>query len=80
MKYGYLSLLAGAASLVALPAQAQQASCGFFQRLFGQCGSVGGGTHTVPEIDVSSGLLAVAAVAAALAFAWERYRRAKANG
>jgi hypothetical protein len=30
----------------------------------------------VPEIDASTGLIAVAAVAAALALAWERRRRA----
>lgn len=32
--------------------------------------------HSVPEIDASAGLLAVAAVLAILAFAWERRRRA----
>ena len=31
----------------------------------------------VPEIDASSGLLAVAAVATVLLFVWERNRRAK---
>ncbi|WP_370162927.1 VPEID-CTERM sorting domain-containing protein [Limimaricola soesokkakensis] len=31
--------------------------------------------HAVPEIDASSGLLAVAAVAAMLIFAWERNRK-----
>ncbi|MDP2087123.1 MAG: VPEID-CTERM sorting domain-containing protein [Gemmobacter sp.] len=41
-------------------------------------GSTGGGTTTpvaVPEIDGSTALLAVAAIVAALAFAWERNRR-----
>ena len=32
--------------------------------------------HSVPEIDASAGLLAVAAVLAILAFVWERNRRA----
>lgn len=39
----------------------------------------GGGSTTpaaVPEIDASTGLLALAAVAAALLFVWERRRRA----
>lgn len=40
----------------------------------------GGGGNTppaaVPEIDASTGLLALAAVAAALLFVWERRRRA----
>jgi hypothetical protein len=32
--------------------------------------------YTVPEIDASAGLLAVAAVLAVMAFVWERNRRA----
>lgn len=32
--------------------------------------------HSVPEIDASAGLLAIAAVLAITAFAWERRRRA----
>ena len=32
--------------------------------------------YSVPEIDATTGLLAVAAVLAVLAFAWERRRRA----
>lgn len=32
--------------------------------------------HSVPEIDASAGLLAIAAVLAVLAFVWERRRRA----
>ena len=40
----------------------------------------GGGSHrppisSVPEIDASSGLLAIAALVAVLALAWERSRR-----
>ncbi|MDP3263168.1 MAG: VPEID-CTERM sorting domain-containing protein [Tabrizicola sp.] len=31
--------------------------------------------HSVPEIDASAGLLAIAAVLAIMAFAWERRRR-----
>jgi len=34
--------------------------------------------NTVPEIDASSGLLALAAVGAALLFAWERRRTGRA--
>lgn len=37
-----------------------------------------GNPHGVPEIDVSAGLLAVAAVAAALVLAWEVTRRRRA--
>lgn len=32
--------------------------------------------HSVPEIDASAGLLAIAAVMVILAFVWERNRRA----
>lgn len=39
----------------------------------------GGGHHgtptSVPEIDASTGLLAIAALVAIMAFAWERRRR-----
>lgn len=35
-----------------------------------------GPVHSVPEIDASAGLLAIAAVVAILAFVWERKRRA----
>lgn len=38
-------------------------------------GGGGGGPVVVPEIDASTGLLAIAAVFAALAFAWELRRR-----
>ncbi|UWR60361.1 VPEID-CTERM sorting domain-containing protein [Phaeobacter inhibens] len=38
-------------------------------------GNGNGGGQTVPEIDVSAGLLAVAAVAAALLLTWELRRR-----
>jgi CHASE1-domain containing sensor protein len=31
--------------------------------------------HSVPEIDASAGILAVAAVLAVMAFVWERQRR-----
>lgn len=62
-----------AALFAALPAHAQ--SCGPFARLLGLCRPPSGAPVEVPEIDVSSGLLAVAAVTAALAFAWERRRR-----
>ena len=36
----------------------------------------GNGVHSVPEVDASAGLLAIAAVLAILAFVWERNRRA----
>ncbi|WP_101068252.1 VPEID-CTERM sorting domain-containing protein [Roseovarius salinarum] len=45
-----------------------------FDYFFGG-GQTGGATHAVPEIDASSGLLAVAAVLAAVALAWELKRR-----
>ena len=35
-----------------------------------------GTTYSVPEIDASSGLLALAAIGAAMLFAWERRRKA----
>lgn len=38
-------------------------------------GNGNGGSQTVPEIDVSAGMLALAAVAAALLLAWELRRR-----
>lgn len=38
-------------------------------------GNPGGNAVSVPEIDASAGLLAVAAVATALLFIWERRRR-----
>jgi hypothetical protein len=39
-----------------------------------------GPVANVPEIDAASGLAALAAVCAALAFAWERRRRAREDG
>lgn len=39
-----------------------------------------GATASVPEIDASTGLMAMAAVAVALLFAWERRRRMNRNG
>jgi hypothetical protein len=41
----------------------------------GSGGEWSGQTASVPEIDASAGLLALAAVGAALLFAWERRRR-----
>lgn len=40
--------------------------------------SSGGVTHNVPEIDAGAGLLAVAAIAAAVVLAWELRRRKRA--
>ena len=44
---------------------------------WGSSGGSGGSTTpvAVPEIDASTGLLAMAAIAAAMLFAWERRRR-----
>lgn len=70
-------LIAATAIMSALPAYAQ--SCGAFSRLLGLCRPPSGTPVAVPEIDVSSGLLALAAVAATLAFVWERRRRARAR-
>ncbi len=39
-------------------------------------GGMKGKRHSVPEIDASAGLLAIAAVLAIMAFVWERNRRA----
>lgn len=72
-------------SATAIPAFAQDAAAS--GGLLGGIGGLLGGlldpllpgnspASSVPEIDASSGLLAVAAVLAALAFAWERKRRA----
>lgn len=49
---------------------------GWLCRRYGiNCDSGGSATTNVPEIDVSSGLLAVAALAATLALVWEIKRR-----
>lgn len=55
----------------ALSASAQ----GFWDRVCHLHRGYCGGGHNVPEIDASSGLLAVAAVAAMLALMWELRRR-----
>lgn len=75
----------GATIATAIPALAQDASPSS-GGLFGGIGDLLGGllnpflpstpSTAVPEIDASSGLLAIAALLAALAFAWERKRRA----
>ena len=57
----------------AAAASAQSYSSDFCSSYGDYCN--GGGTTNVPEIDVSSGLLAVAAVAAMLALVWEIRRR-----
>lgn len=41
----------------------------------GTSGSTGGTTASVPEIDASAGLLALAAVVVVMLFVWERKRR-----
>lgn len=83
--FGMTLTTLGATIATALPALAQDATA--TGGLFGGIGDLLGGllnplfpnhppASSVPEIDASSGLLAIAAVLAALAFAWERKRRA----
>lgn len=54
---------------------------GYLDRLFAGHGGHGGGPHSgstpanVPEIDAASGVLALAAILATLALAWELKRR-----
>lgn len=54
-------------------ASAHSSSCGWLGGWFGwRCdGGSGGSGSQVPEIDATTGLLAVAALGAALALAWE---------
>lgn len=69
-----IAALAGAAAVClggVSPASAQGVWDTICQRYHNYCG----GGSDVPEIDVSSGLLAVAAVAATLALVWELRRR-----
>ena len=61
------------ATVATLPLLASGASAQMLCTWLGGCRPT-----TVPEIDASTGLLALAAVAAGLAFVWERRRRAKA--
>lgn len=80
-RFSLSALAAAAAALMATagPAAAQGRPAWWqFWSWWGGHGQVGGGAstiHAVPEIDASTGLLAVAAVLAALAFVWERRRR-----
>ena len=72
-----VTLAASSAALIlsAVSASAQSRGCGWLgSRLGWHCGGGGGGSR-VPEIDASTGLLALAAVGAALALAWEIKRR-----
>lgn len=63
-------------ALTSAPASAQTLWSWLFGGGRGQGGSTTPTTPAgVPEIDGSTALLAVAAIAAALAFAWERSRR-----
>jgi len=71
------TLAASSAALLmsAVSASAQSRGCGWLaRRMNWDCGGSGGGSR-VPEIDASTGLLALAAVGAALALAWEIKRR-----
>ncbi len=73
-----VTLAASSAALIlsAVSASAQSRGCGWLgTRLGWNCGGGGGGGSRVPEIDASTGLLALAAVGAALALAWEIKRR-----
>ncbi|WP_245510575.1 VPEID-CTERM sorting domain-containing protein [Antarcticimicrobium sediminis] len=68
-----MTIAASAAAFVipAVSASAQSRSCSWLgNRLGWSCGGSGGGSR-VPEIDASTGLLALAAVCAALALVWE---------
>ena len=78
-----LTLAASSAALILSAVSASAGSghhCGWLSSRFGaKCGGHGGGSR-VPEIDASTGLLALAAVGAALALAWElKRRRTNAN-
>ncbi len=64
-----ISNLAFAGSMLVLSASPLLAHHRFFH-------NPGRRPHSVPEIDASAGLLAIAAVLAVLAFVWERRRRA----
>lgn len=69
---------ASAAALVtsAASASAQTYDCGLLGSLFDwSCGGGDSGSSQVPEIDASTGLLALAAIGAALALTWEIKRR-----
>lgn len=72
--------IATAAAALMASAGPSLASWGFWRGNGGWHGNGGwqgprGRPHAVPEIDASTGLLAFAAVAAMLLFAWERSRR-----
>lgn len=85
MKTIALRLSAAAAAIAALaaPVQAQSYSWWSWWNWGGHRGGHSGGGHSgggstpasVPEIDASTGLLAIAAVLAVMAFVWERRRR-----
>ncbi len=70
-----LSASVGVMAASAAPLYAQ--SWNFWDWLGGNHGGSSGGTTpaSVPEIDASAGVLAVAAVLAVLALVWERRRR-----
>ncbi len=72
-----LSAAATAVSLSAAPLYAQGWDWGSLFRSFGDRYRHGGGSSTssVPEIDASAGLLAIAAVLAVMLLVWERRRR-----
>lgn len=66
---------AAAFLVTAASASAQSYDCGFWARIFGWRCDGGDPGSAVPEIDASTGLLALAAIGAALALAWEIKRR-----
>lgn len=78
LKVFSLGTLSALASAGAAAAHGSYGSCSIWRPWY--CfygGHTDGGTTTasVPEIDASAGLLAVAAVATVLLFVWERRRR-----
>jgi len=71
-----VTIAASSAALLMSAVSASAGSCGWFGSWLGaRCGGQSGGGSRVPEIDASTGLLALAAVGAALALAWEIKRR-----
>jgi hypothetical protein len=69
VKFGSLVLALPALALSALPALAQSQTYFWWWRPRP--------TSAVPEIDASTGIVAIAAVLAATALVWERSRRAR---
>ncbi|GGW32005.1 hypothetical protein GCM10011452_20730 [Gemmobacter lanyuensis] len=79
--FGATAAVLGASAGSALAQTYSGGTCSIFTlwNCFGSGSGSGGstGSASVPEIDASAGLLAVAAVAAAMLLVWERRRRAR---